>query len=533
MRRILLVWIVSCLAVGLSACSTFRPPRPDLTRPDTAKACADWRWIGISEPGARCPDVPGWTVRPLFPQIAPVRPLSGELCDQCDQNAPDDEVPDLEVIEALNRFCVYEIAHSKKWLHDVPFPPTASAGLVRFDPDCASLAPSGPTMVNGAWESDPDFLALVGRPQSLELNIQNQGGVRLAFLDTQPTSEVFPTAPGSSPHGYVLAHIARDLVCTKHDRHCAAQITTQLALPILKFDPKKRKHNEIDRVGGGALGMQSDLAAAIRNEVDSWQAKKSTQRHLVINLSLAWDGSLFDRLDQEQISQMRAGTQAVYWALRYATGFDALVLAAAGNQKRAPCANQGLLLPAAWEFRPPREEEDSCPERKRARNDRKLVYAVGGLQADLQPLANARPGGMPRLAAYGENVFAGSSVATAVASSIAALVWDSFPHRDAAWVMSILDGSGEDLSFPADAMVAAGSSTTLTAPRTRRLLLCEALRAACDEHPGVPCPLQSTCERSESSHEVDPITAYQGSCEPWLYPQPEDPPKPNCHTCPP
>jgi hypothetical protein len=526
--RKLFVWIVSCLAVGLSACATFRPQeeRPYLTKPDTAKACADWRWIGVSRAGARCPDISGWTVRPLFPQVAPVRLPSGAYCDQ---GGSDAEVPSLEVIEKLNRFCVYEVAHPKKWWKDPPFPPAASTGLVRFDQDCAALSPSGPALVKKPWESDPEFLEQVGKPPT-PLNIQNQGGVRLAFLDTQPTSEVFPTVSGRSPHGYILAHLARDLVCTKHDGHCAAQITTQLALPIRKFDPKSPKHNWIDRVHGGALGMQSDLAAAIYDEVASWQSKRSTQRHLVLNLSLAWDGNLFDGLDQEQISEMQAGTQAVYWALRYAAGFDdVLVFAAAGNQKRAPCENHGMLLPAAWEIQPPQEE--ICPG-LRQETPRKIVYAVGGLQADDMPLSNARPGGMPPRAAFGENVFAGSSVSTAVAASIAALVWDSFPDLDAPGVMRILDNSGKALTSPADSSPAAGLSN---APRVRRLLLCDALRAACDQNPLDPCPLQSACDPqiSERSRPGSSIPAHQGSCEPWLHPQPDDPPFPNCHTCPP
>src|SRR5215212_5265175 len=92
-----LFWILSWLAIGMSACTTLQPQG---LRTDTAKACTDWRWIGISRPGARCPEIRGWTVRPLFPQLAP----AGDYCGGYEK------VPGPELIRELNRFCVYEPA---------------------------------------------------------------------------------------------------------------------------------------------------------------------------------------------------------------------------------------------------------------------------------------------------------------------------------------------------------------------------------------------------------------------------------------
>src|SRR5688572_4995973 len=129
------LWLALCTGFGLSACATGRPQAP--TAPlDTTKACASWRWIGISRPGAQCPDAPGWTVRPLFPQLAPI-----EKEPECPEDGPPlDDVPDPKVIRELNRFCVYEIADWKKSPKKTPFPPTASAELVRIDQDCAALS---------------------------------------------------------------------------------------------------------------------------------------------------------------------------------------------------------------------------------------------------------------------------------------------------------------------------------------------------------------------------------------------------------
>lgn len=539
MSRRSFLWIASWIALGLNACTTLRPPVP--AGPDTAKACADWRWIGISRAGARCPEVPGWTVRPLFPQLAPVP----EAC----YGKPEVPRPGVnQVIQDLNRFCVYEIASPVKSLKHVPFPPAVSKDLVRFDQDCAALSSSAVIETAGDdWQLQSEkFLAQAGVPNE-PLKINNRLGVRLAFLDTQPDGEGVPGESGRSPHGYTLANLARQLVCTPGpDEHCAAQITTRLAMPIFDFDPKKSKDNQIDPVHGGFLGMQSDLAEAIRSEVDDWWNAKQ-QRHLVLNLSMAWDGELFGGLDEQQIAEMRAGTQAVYRALQYAAGFDVLVVAAAGNQKRAPCENYGPLLPGAWERGEPRScNKPLMPE--------PIVYAVGGVRADGTPLLNARPGGMPPRVAYGEKavvptkdpekptaMLTGSSVATAVVSSIAAIVWDSVPDKDSHEIMDLLYQSGKALDVKADFGAAGANALFLTSPSmAHRISLCTALKAACNGAPD--CPVQGSClprwtpevheprGDKKKNGEEKPVL---GTCQPWLYPQPEIPPCPNCATDPP
>lgn len=538
-----LTWLTLSVTLGLGACTAV--PRPELPSRtiDSSKACADWRWIGISRPGARCPEVAGWTVRPLFPQLAPA--LSEAAC----QYEPTDtrQVPSIEVVRELNRFCVYEIADPKKRLHELPFPPATSADLVRFDQDCAALALTDTSPA--AQPRQPHAEAFLAQTAALEepLDIRGQLGVRLAFLDTQPTGEGVPATAGNSSHGYTLAHLAKELVCEPGSMaRCAAQITTRLALPILEFDPEDPKGYVEDRVHGGYLGMQSDLAEAIRSEVDSWLPRRESQRHLVLNLSMAWDGTLFGGLDAEQVADLRAGTQAVYRALQYAKGFDVLVLAAAGNQKKEPCANVGPLLPAAWEIGGPRAE--SC-----GRTDEgPLVYAVGGVRADGSPLANARPGGMPRRAAYGEaEHYVGTSVGTAVASSIAAVVWDTFPELTSRCVMQILDGAEQDpsclaavrvgdlegiLPMTADFWFGMGSSFAAhPGPPVRRLTLCTVLEQACSERPAAFCPLRSGCSSpalapASRTGVATSAVATKGSCQPWLYPQPESDP---CLGCPP
>jgi hypothetical protein len=310
------------------------------------------------------------------------------------------------LIQELNRFCVYEPEHGKNIFKKPLLPPGASGDLVRLDQDCVALSIADTELKEEDLkkenlESDyENFPVEAGQP---EASLQNDHAphVRLAFLDTQPTNANFPEKAGNSPHGYTLANIARNLVCRSDPPfRCAAQITNELALPVIQFDPKSPKFNKLDLQQGGYLGMQSDVAEAIRKAVDTWQRDRqsaNSPQHLVLNLSLAWDGRLFSGFSEEWINEMRAGAQAVYRALQYAASFDVLVLAAAGNQQCEPCDNNGPLLPAAWEAEIPKEQ--GCYPKQLVKLP--LLYAVGGLDSDGQRLANARPGGMPRRAAYG------------------------------------------------------------------------------------------------------------------------------------
>ncbi len=541
MNRKHLLWIAPWIAFGLGACATVQ-------RTDTSKACAEWRWIAVSSTqAAACPEIPGWDrPRPLFtPREAPnVQDryvyVKGERVIEQEETAKETA----EALRQLERFCVYE---TDKKLGRVQLPPLEDGKLVRVDQDCAAISVAGEE-----WKPfSKNFLFQAGTPNQA-LQIKNRRGVRLAFLDTHPTGVVVPaerpTGRLTSEHGYTLAHMARNLICSpEKSDECAALITTRLALPIQSFHPKSRRLTKIAAQGqGGIIGTQGDLAKAIRDEVDAWRNDLGTPdapQKLVLNLSVAWDGELFGGLDEEQVAELRAGTQAVYWALRYAASFDdVLVLAAAGNAcKTCEKKSVGPLLPAAWEDSPPAGE--SAPPRT-------LVYAVGGVDAEGRPLRNARENGMPRRAAYGTSgvvpalthdhsthMYTGTSVSTAVVSSVAAIVWDTLPDHSPEEIMGLLEESGDDLTarYPDVRTNFAFGVSSLTPggmpPPVRRISLCPALRRACREPEGkAGCPLQNPetdCVTWQPARYAS--TPLQlGTCHPWVHTQPPDYPCPIC-----
>lgn len=534
MRRMHLLWIAPWLLFGLGACAT-------VPLDDVSKACAEWRWIAVKQqPEAQCPKVAGWAPEPLFAvKASEGRPAAYGA--QKDVENPDAPVaPARSAAGELQRFCVYE---RQKRLGRPPFVPSPTSGLVRFDRDCAAVSRAGDPVPAGGWKPFADqFLTQAGKPAT-PLEINNRLGVRLAFLDTQPTNVGIPAQSGRSEHGFTMAHIARHLVCSPEDsKRCAAQITTRLALPIFRFDPRSKRHTEYDWIRGGFLGFQSHLADAIVEEVEDWQAARSlpdAPEHLVLNISAAWDGDFFGGLDEAQIAEMRAGTQAVYRALQYAAENGVLVLAAAGNKRDCEEPSEGPMLPAAWEEGTP--PDGTCGEPREP-----LVYAVGGVDSQGQPLSNARPGGMPKRAAFAENavvgtldpgmstrMYTGSSVATAVVSSIAAIVWDTLPRKSPAGVMEILDESETALSLPANFWFRSSTSLSATAPPVHMLSLCKALERACA--PGVPnCPLPAGAKCPEwtparSRLKKDWETPAMDSCHPWTGPQPEENPCPICN----
>lgn len=498
-------WAVLVL-VAVAACTVWLPK---ILQPDPAslpalwrqqptalidpwRAIATWRWVGVRQETTRaCPTVNGWKAESFSERIG--LPCQGSNAQSCSPTELAAAAAQQQLLAGvgLDRICLYTAQGQQ--IPPFGLPDKLPDGLAAAAPDRMALAPAGEpadslgTLGHASWEIlSGTFLAQTGRTEETmrRLNATGSASTRLVFLDTHPDGNGLPEAsdvvgPGRSFHGYSLAHLAHQLICGEAGS-CAVEIATRLAMPYRSFDPVVPPTGEVvPDAGGGSLGLVENLAETIAAEVLEWSTDDRPDRppHLVLNLSLGWDGELFGDLEARGPADLEPAVLAVYQALELAQKLDVLVIAAAGNQRGGPVKPTSPVFPAVWELRGPSPLPVSP-----------LVFAVGGVDWQGLPLANARSGGKPQRVAYADHAVAatategtrqptliltGSSVATAVASSIAAAVWHLSPELRPAEVMAVLDGSGESLEARADYFP--GSAE---APPLRRLSLCQALAEA-------------------------------------------------------
>jgi hypothetical protein len=519
-----LQWIVACALLSLSTAFILwcwlKPPDP------RQAATVSTRWIGMTRPESPdCPapvSVSGWTVRPLFPLDGKERGLQASVRKV-----------------GLDRFCVYEY-------HGHEIRPGLPQEILRrllpgAEPDRVVMSSSAGSdrLEPIAWK--PFFQRFSDQVQLPKAPLKaGAQPVRLAFLDSQPTGDGVAHAPatGKPYHGYALTNIAGELVRGWQGERPSVQIGSQLTLPLVEFDPVLGIELKRDETSGGFRGTYVDLAQAILDEIAGWQ-KSGRAQHLVLNLSVGWDGEKFGGWES-RTEDMPQGVQAVYEALQVAADQGVLVIAAAGNELSGPNPTTRPLLPGGWESLGPKP----------------LVYAVSGVDGQGYPLVNTRLKGEAPRVAYADHVvvpdfylyphqptatLTGTSVSTAVVATTAALVWSYRPGLTSGEVMDLLAKS-------ADALGRAPDFPPSTPGSVRRISLCKALQQACaaggscngpiacDPLP-LPTPLESmlspfqpdqpmngmtllpTLAGSESSNLLD---------QPWVGPQPGVDPCPNC-----
>jgi hypothetical protein len=420
------------------------------------------RWIGLAPAGGECPPTDGWQAERLvdLKKLPAKAGADKALLHQL----------------GLDRFCVY----TPTFPFGVPDPPAnPTAQMDRLALSSSGLEDTITPILAG------HFLGQAGY-STLPLPSAASPSVRLTFIDSQPTDDEIPApAPPGSQHGYTLGQLARRLVCSPAGA-CAATVASRRALSFGDFDPRQPLPSQpLSDRQSGHVGLVSELAQAIVDEVVHWQ-DTGDRRHLILNLSLGWDGEILHDIDQRRVSRLDPAVQAVYAALRYARLRGALVIAAAGNRSGAPTASQWPLLPAAWEMRRPWPWPFVLGP--------KLVYAVGGVDWQGLPLPNYRHGGRPRRVAYGDHaaaevtgqpptaIYTGSSVSAAVVSSIAAVIWHLRPELTPAEVMKLISRSGDRLETRADVYPWRDLwllDRLLPHPRMQRASLCAAVRRAC------------------------------------------------------
>jgi hypothetical protein len=428
-------------------------------------------------------------------------------------------------------FCLYEHPEAGGELTLAELPELAA-----IERDCMSVLPAASSLVGAAY---PDLQRrfLFQAAGIVDFPPQARAGspaVRLALLDTAPTS-VNPAANANnrSPHGYTLANMAKRLGCTAAGL-CTAEVTSQLALPWVVYEPTSRALSVRDDVRGGFVGMIGELAEAIRAAVVAWQAAGSRQ-HLVLNLSVGWNPQ-FGGLEAN-VTDMPVAVQAVHAAFEDAACRGVAAVAAAGNLTWGPEVgpSNGPILPAAWERRGvPSEAQCAAAlepgatvglDDESSSSYRPLVYAMGAVNADNSRLGKARFRAEPRLVAFGDHgvvvgeadgkataVLTGSSVSTLVTATALAWVESYRPGLD---VFEAVDQVYQDrplverraevcLGAPVGEPCSSG-----TAQPVRRVVVGQAAFAACKACEGPGCPKPCLEWKGEKPPGLAP-SAYEG-----------------------
>ncbi len=445
------------------------------------QACLDWRWIGVLNTANRqCQDLVGdhWRGSRLF-------------------GADDVTLP-----PGLRRFCLFEARTPVAQIGELT--PLLGTELSALDRDCVAVSPmSDPgSLVDLQWSALAAQLRAQSGVDALGTTPRlGNAPVRLAVLDNNPTDAVDPELDlGTSPHGNALITMAQELLCPSGGA-CAVQVTSQLAMSFIAVHRAARQAGDNDTVNGGYLASIGELAVAIQREVLAWQTAARGDR-LVMNLSLGWDPVYGG--GEASLNAMPAAAQAVHAALADAACRGALVFAAAGNRTGGVDNDVGPLLPGAWEGRdaPTFAQCRTAlgngvaldPNLFSAAPYRPLVFAVSGIEADGQPLDNARAGANARLVAYGDHgvvqsqaragglptaTLSGSSVSTLLASVNAAMAWSWLPtrtsHQVADTIYASAYGTSSNLGRAADFClggVSAGLCRGIADAQSHRLSLC-------------------------------------------------------------
>jgi len=327
-----------------------------------------------------------------------------------------------------------------------------------------------------------------------------RASIDVAVVDTVSQAAADdPNIDPLSPHGLQMAELIGEVDCPTGELACREAIRHVLAMPRNDWSA------EPDWTLGGRHGSQGDLALGIYEAVEAWRERRladpeASAPRLVLNLSVGWTG-----LAEEALESSRGPHAAVLAAARFASCHGALLIAAAGNADDELCPGDsvGPLAPARFEaLAAPSEAQCAAlgyapawtldyPVFGAGLDDyRPLVHAVAGVDEYDEPLLNARTDSSSRLVALGSTgivdpnaeVLAGSSVAAALSSGAAALVWSLRPELRADEVMELIYAAGWDTGRVADFGLPGPAESV------HRLAVCPALAEACAGSSEQDCP---------------------------------------------
>ncbi|HRI06697.1 MAG TPA: S8/S53 family peptidase [Nannocystaceae bacterium] len=459
MRRHAIVAPLLCILVTSSVVSGEAAAAPP------SKAPVARRYIAILKKNVKaCPRVEGWKQQQA-------------LFDR--KNYPSGSGPGFD---ALQRFCLYT--------EPVVAVEPSSPDFMRADPDYDVLVPQG------SLAKDPEVREALNQIYRTMLDLGPLGSAKTQPL-YDPTKSakvaevaVIDTTQDSTDrgiHGRAMAEIINEVRCPAREAKCRAHLSFYNAFPWISTTAA------LSGSSSEPLGSLGSLSQEIYRAVSQWRTAHpdgTTGAPLILNLSLAWDPGAGNKSPAwapddwklppwdippnqgdealELNRQWPATVQAVHAALVYASCFDVLTIAAAGNSTRGAEVQTGALAPAKWEkLLAPTPETcrelfgvDSAKARRPGNGNievkrRPLVYAVRGRMTGIgNALPNSRKGSTSLQISPASHVVAGagrsrtdpwsgSSVAAATYSGLAATLWSYDPRLTPHQVMALIYDTGE------------------------------------------------------------------------------------------
>jgi len=494
-----------------------------------AKAPVARRYVAIlkakKEKEVPCPQVTGWNQSSLFDplRVDPAPDDKGpNKPKKLNQPVPKDKAPERPSFDfaALRRFCQYTVAGP---LTDTSAPP-AHKDFQRVDPDYDVLVPQGSLgqdsdvrdALSQIYRTRLDLAPIAGaQEQPLYTSKDARSVAQVVVIDTVDRTRV--VADPRSKHGLAMAEIIREVRCPAREEACRRHLSFLNAFPW-RADATGQLAAALPGSSSEPLGSLGSLAQAIYLAVSSWRRDnfvRNDDAPLILNLSLGWDPGVWNEEASDGESpawapadwelgpwdiptnqrdealaprkEWPATAQAVHAALVYASCFDVLAVAAAGNNSRGAHEQTGALAPAKWEklLEP---SERGCERlfgaaarrAQRAGNEailverRPLVYAVN-------PAMTGRGGFVPTsrlgsaslqvgpashvVAGAGANrtdPWSGSSVAAATYSGLAAALWSYDRRLTPHQVMTLIYDTGQSTAIIPTLVKAGGVESPTT-----------------------------------------------------------------------
>lgn len=419
--------------------------------------------------GASCPVAPvGWVLQPA-PVIASTR-----------------------VAALMARYCAYELAPGAVVRAALPALAAPAGVIESVVADYAQVLPQALIRGTGAGHHARLRDQLGASFKDGASNVDDATRPYVAIIDTAEPEVAWPGKPREQ-HGLVMGGIVSTIRCPADDASCDRErVLYAQAFP-----------SSLSSTGDDveARGSVWSLNLAVLEALERWRSLSGGKVPLVLNMSVGWEWSgedtevlaagRSDLLEGRGGATLSPAEEALFLTLSWASCQQVLAIAAAGNTRGGACAQTGPMAPAAWEsvtpldwsecraLLDPADHAGLAPEPEHRPNA--LVYAAGGVDADDQPIVNARPRSEPKRVLYASMAsvptshadytapWTGTSVAAASLSAIAAQYWGlgaNLALRPVE-VMAAIDGQGTPIAAGCVAQSASSVPSSASVPRVR------------------------------------------------------------------